>query len=152
MFSYHSRDRAYQARVRLLTDRGTEIGPTDPWGLLPLEFFRVVSLVDDVFIEHPENNRQESFCRSALDLLNSSSWTHFDERRASFVPPAGERFVALEIYLVVVDFRHCDPQDRTQVVSVELAYRHDPLAVAKTMPDPKWTFVDGPKVNGRMEG
>lgn len=89
MFSYHSGDRAYQARVRLLTDCGTAIGPTDPWGLLPLEFFRVVSLIDDIFIEHPEDNRQESFCRSALDLLNSSSWRNFDERRASFTPRGG---------------------------------------------------------------
>lgn len=58
--------------------------------------------------------------------------------------------MALEMYLVVVDFRHCDPQDRTQVVSADLAYRHDPLGVTKTISEPKWTFVDGPVVHEQM--
>ncbi|MFG2357838.1 hypothetical protein [Streptomyces sp. NPDC048521] len=140
MFSYRSRDRAYQARVRLFTDRSTVVGPADPWGLLPLEFFRVVSLVDDVFIEMREQGRQEQFCRSVIELLNTSSWSRFDERRASFTPPPGERFVAIEVYLVVVDFRVCDPQDRTDVVSAELLHRHDPLGVAAIAEAPKWTL------------
>ncbi|MFF4139491.1 hypothetical protein ACFY1B_50925 [Streptomyces mirabilis] len=140
MFSYRSRDRPLQARVRLLTDRGTAVGPADPWGLLPLEFFRVVSLIDDVFIELRERGRQEAFCRAVLDLLNRTSWSRYDERRASFAAPPGERFVAVEVFLVSVDLRICDPYDRTDVVSVELLHRHDPLGVAATADPPTWTL------------
>jgi hypothetical protein len=142
MFSYRKRATAQQLRTRLITERGSIVGPADPWGLLPLEFFRVVALLERLFFTEDDQAARERFCRQTLDRLNRRPWGGWDEVKAALVVPAGERFVALELYLVDIDFDRCEPADRTHVVAVELVHRHDPLGVAATVPPVRWRLLE----------
>ncbi|MFD0563923.1 hypothetical protein ACFQ2M_19345 [Kitasatospora saccharophila] len=141
MFAYRKRARAWQLRVRLITGDGQQVGPADPWGLLPMEFFRVVSTLERIFFTEQDHAAREEFCREVLARLNDRPWRGWDEVKAALAPPAGQRFAAMELYLVEVDFDQCDPSDRTYVVSAELLHRHDPSAVAAELPQPQWRFV-----------
>jgi hypothetical protein len=145
MFNYYLPDRFQQARVVLATDRGELVGPADPWPLLPLEFFRVISIIERVFITCEDRDVRDDFCRRVLHRLNTRPWRDWDEIRGSFRPPAGQRFAGLELYLVDVDFTRCDPVDRTHVLSADLVHRHDPEGVFAGRADRGlWRFVDGP--------
>jgi len=156
LFNYHLDDTFPQARVRLITDRGNVVGPTDPWGLLPLDFFRVVSVLERMFFAEPEtvdgrdagpdpdgaarvrNELRDRWCATVLRGLNDVAWSAFDEVRVPLRPPAGERFTAFELYLVQVDFSRFDPNDRSQVVSANLIHRYDPDGWATRVEDPFW--------------
>jgi hypothetical protein len=140
LFNYYIPDRYPQVRVRLVTDRGSVVGPTDPWGVLPLEFFRVVSVIERVFLVCEDREVKDRFCRRVLRRLDASPWSGWDEIKGSYRPPPGERFVAMDLYLVEVDFDRCDPRDRQHVVSAVLLHRHDPQRVVDT--EPEWVFVE----------
>lgn len=143
MFAYHKRDQALQMRVRLFTDDGEAIGPTDPWSLLPLEFFRVVSVLERVFHAQDDIEVRDRFCRQALERLNRRSRRAWDEVKASFRPGPGRRFVAMELYFVEVDFRTCSPFDRTEVTWAELVHRYDPTGVVAPRQEAGlWRFVE----------
>ncbi|NML48990.1 hypothetical protein HHL19_01235 [Streptomyces sp. R302] len=143
MFAYHKRDQALQMRVRLFTDDGEAVGPTDPWSLLPLEFFRVVSVLERVFHAQDDVEVRDRFCRQALERLNRRGWRAWDEVKASFSAGPGRRFVAMELYFVEVDFRTCSPYDRTEVTSAELVHRYDPEGVVADRAEaPLWRFVE----------
>ncbi|MFJ3093239.1 hypothetical protein [Streptomyces hydrogenans] len=152
MFAYHKRDQALQMRVRLFTDDGEAVGPTDPWSLLPLEFFRVVSVLERVFHAQDDVEVRDRFCRQALERLNRRGWRAWDEVKASFSAGPGRRFVAMELYFVEVDFRTCSPFDRTEVTSAELVHRYDPEGVVADQPEASlWRFVE-PLVEETGEG
>ncbi|MFI6761058.1 hypothetical protein ACIBF5_18170 [Micromonospora sp. NPDC050417] len=142
MFSYRKSHRAMQLRTRLVTASGVCVGPTDPWGLLPLEFFRVISLLERIFFTQQDMAVREEFCRGVLARLNRAPWKGWDEVKPALLAPPGQRFAALELYLVAVDFDRCDPVDRLHVESVELVHRHDPDGVAATCPPPRWRLLD----------
>lgn len=144
MFAYHKRDQALQMRVRLFTDDGTVVGPADPWALLPLEFFRVVSVLERVFHAQEDLGVRDAFCRQVLDRLNRRGWSSWDEVKAAFRPGRGRSFVAMELYFVQVDFRTCAPGDRAHVLSAELVHRFDPGGVIDPGQDPAgmWRIAD----------
>ncbi|MCM1946604.1 hypothetical protein NC315_14635 [Streptomyces sp. G2] len=143
MFAYHKRDQALQMRVRLVTDDGGTVGPTDPWSLLPLEFFRVVSVLERVFYAQDDIEVRDRFCRQTLERLNRRGWRAWDEVKASFSAGPGRRFVAMELYFVEVDFRTCSPFDRTSVTSAELVHRYDPEGVVAEQPEAElWWFAE----------
>ncbi len=135
MFSYHSRPRRPQLRVAVHDAQGTMHGPVDPWGLLPVEFFRVVSALDKVLITNQDEQVRADFCARTVALLNDVRWRDFDEVRASLEMPSGAPIAALDLYLVEVDDRACDPRDRAAVLSASLLHRHDPDGVAHVVPD-----------------
>lgn len=142
LFNYHLSDEYPQARVRLVTVEGSVVGPADPWGLLPLDFFRVVSIIERVFFTNEDVSVRERWCAAVLRGLNDAPWPSWDEVRGSLRPPAGERFAALELYLVQVDFVRCDPGDRSAVLRAELLHRHDPAGVAAGLAPPDWHLVE----------
>ncbi|MFI9003769.1 hypothetical protein [Streptomyces sp. NPDC053541] len=143
MFAYHKRDQALQMRVRLFMDDGETVGPTDPWSLLPLEFFRVVSVLERVFHAQDDVEVRDRFCRQALERLNRRGWRAWDEVKPAFRAGPGRRFVAMELYFVEVDFRTCSPFDRTEVTSAELVHRYDPAGVvAGQSAEVLWRFVE----------
>ncbi len=124
-------------------DIGHLFGPADPWALLPLEFFRVISVIERVFITCEDPHVRDDFCRKALHRLNTRPWRDWDEIRGSFRPPAGQRFVGVELHLVEVDFTRCDPTDRSQVTSVELMHRYDPEgAFARAGDQDLWRLLE----------
>ncbi|GEM30839.1 hypothetical protein NN3_18460 [Nocardia neocaledoniensis NBRC 108232] len=126
MFNYRLGDRSSQIRVVLATDSGQIDGPNDPWGLLPLEMFRIDSMFRLVFDGDVPSAVRDSFCRTVLDRLNRHSWPRWDQVRRSLRPPAGGRFVAIAVYLVLVDFTVNNPEDRADVVGTRLLHRYDP--------------------------
>ncbi|TDD20285.1 hypothetical protein [Nonomuraea diastatica] len=144
MFNYYIPDRATQLRVVLMTDKGRVIGPADPWPLLPLEFFRVISFIIRVFISSPDKVVRDRFCEAAIKGLNERPWRDWDEVRASFTAPPGERFAGMELYMVEVDFRMCDPGDRAHVLKADLIHRYDPGGWFGDAPERSfWRTVDG---------
>lgn len=143
MFAYHKRDQALQMRVRLFTDDGETTGPADPWSLLPLEFFRVVSLLERVFHTHDDVVERDRFCQRALARLNRGGWSSWDEIKGSFAPGRGRRFAAMELYFVEVDFRTCSPSDRSHVLTAELVHRYDPQGVVPVdEPAGLWRYAE----------
>ncbi|MEW2577311.1 hypothetical protein [Streptomyces syringium] len=152
MFNYRVPEAWEQLRIVLHDDRGRTTGPLDPWGLLPVEFFRVVSILESVLITNQDEPLKEEFCVRTLNRLNTAPWPDFDEVRASVALPDGRPFVALEVYLVEVDAVRCDPRDRASVLSARLLHRHDPGRV--TGPDgPHWRPAAGaPAVSGGVRG
>ncbi|MFF1447843.1 hypothetical protein ACFVYF_06770 [Streptomyces sp. NPDC058274] len=128
MFNYDLPDRWHQFRVVLHDADGNAMGPTDPWCLLPVEFFRVVSILNKMFFGSADETLRSTFCERTLHLINESPWEDFDEVRASPVSPSAAPFVALDVYLVEVD-NTCDAFDRSSVFSAELLHRHDPQGI-----------------------
>ncbi|MFJ6722353.1 hypothetical protein [Streptomyces sp. NPDC091259] len=141
MFNYTLPERWVQLRVVLYEQEGLALGPTDPWCLLPVEFFRVVSLMDQVFFSGGDPELREEFCRKTLHRLNGSPWPDFDEVRAAAQSPTGKPFVALEVYVVEVDRVRCDVFDRTSVYEPRLLHRHDPDGVTRGR-GPAWSLPD----------
>ncbi|MEU1308346.1 hypothetical protein ABZ419_05530 [Streptomyces cinnamoneus] len=152
MFNYRVPETWEQLRIVLYDDRGRTTGPQDPWGLLPVEFFRVVSILESVLIGNQDEKLKEEFCERTLHRLNTARWPDFDEVRASAALPDGRPFAALEVYLVEVDAVRCDPRDRASVLSAGLLHRHDPGRV--TGPDgPRWRPAAGSRaVSGGVRG
>lgn len=126
MFSERLGNQASQVRVILATESGRLHGPDDPWGLLPLEMFRIDSVFRLVFDGDAASTVKDSFCVTVLDRLNWHHWPRWDEVRRSLRPPIGDRFVALAVYLVLVDFERNNPDDRADVIEVRLLHRYDP--------------------------
>ncbi|MFI6764189.1 hypothetical protein [Streptomyces sp. NPDC050355] len=129
MFNYDLPEKWQQFRIVLHDADGHTTGPTDPWCLLPVEFFRVVSIMNKMFFGPAGEDLRRTFCTRTLDLVNKTSWGDFDEIRASPVSPASAPFVALDVYVVEVD-NECDAFDRSSVRTTELIHRHDPQGVA----------------------
>jgi hypothetical protein len=144
MFSYQLGDNQQQQRIRLVTDRGAVLGPTNPWGLMPVEFFRVEKILEQVFLAHSSTALKDEFSAALLNRLNKRRWRNWDEIRAPFHPPPGHQIVAMELYLVDIDFATCDPADPRQVRQATLLHRHDPLGVlAIGDSEPPWHWKKG---------
>ncbi|MFF4704390.1 hypothetical protein ACWC4D_09980 [Streptomyces sp. NPDC001288] len=131
MFNYDLPDRWHQMRVVLHDADGGAVGPTDPWCLLPVEFFRVISILNKVFFVSQDQELRTRFCERTLELINEAPWDDFDEVRASPQSPTASPFRAVDFYLVEVDDT-CDAFDRASVRSVRLLHRHDPRRIVTT--------------------
>ncbi|MCG7525364.1 hypothetical protein MHW47_13030 [Streptomyces sp. OfavH-34-F] len=102
MFNQVLPDRVPQLRVRLRDGtRWTE--PRQVYGLLPLEFFRVVDICAAVLMENEDERVRDAFCRRVVERLNTRPWKGFDEVAPSERPAAPEGFTGLELLLVTVD-------------------------------------------------
>src|SRR5262245_20893451 len=62
MFSYFMSDHQTQPRVRLITDNGLTRGPMVPWGLMPVEFFRVEKILRQVLVSNEDVEVRNAFC------------------------------------------------------------------------------------------
>ncbi|TDV48695.1 hypothetical protein [Actinophytocola oryzae] len=140
MFSYSLPDRWEQLRVVLYDTRGVSTGPMDPFGLLPVEFFRIVSIVEQVFITSSDTALRTEFCESTVRLLNNGGWRDFDEVRTNARSASGLPVAAFDLYLVEVDAVRCDPFDRASVCGATLLHRHDPREVVRDQ-EPGWRLV-----------
>ncbi|MEV5882444.1 hypothetical protein AB0L74_06935 [Streptomyces sp. NPDC052020] len=129
MFNYDLPERRHQMRIVLHDADGGVVGPTDPWCLLPVEFFRVISILNKLFFVTEDRELRTRFCERTLALINETPWDDFDEVRAAPRSPTAAPFQALDFYLVEVDDT-CDAFDRTSVCSVRLLHRHDPRGIA----------------------
>ena len=123
MFSYPLGARFPQPRVQLADMLGT----TDPlpvYGLLPVEFFRAVAIVDDVFYEPSDTELQDRFAARMLRRLNQRPWHGFDERRASIRPRTSQGWTGLRLLDVTIDLADYSPAGDQPLHEVSTFYSY----------------------------
>jgi hypothetical protein len=86
-------------KIRLYESAG-ETRLVDVWEVLPLEFFRAISVFREVYFGGSDEARRR-LASFILGELNDSPWGEFDQTYAS-ARPAG-RFVAFDFLLVDID-------------------------------------------------
>lgn len=110
MFSYPLAARFPQPRVQLCDDEGsTALMPV--YGLLPVEFFRAVAIIDDVFYECQDASLKERFAESIVHRLNTRPWRAFDEVRASVRPRTARGWTGFRLVDVMIDLDDYRPPD-----------------------------------------
>lgn len=121
MFSYPLDTRFPQPRVQLRD----ELGTTDVmsvYGLLPVEFFRAVAIIDDVFYECEDTELKDRFAERMLCRLNERPWRAFDEVRASIRPRTARGWMGLRLLDVVIDMDDYRPSDDEPLHEVQPFY------------------------------
>ena len=68
----------------------------DTGRVVPVEWYRAVGLVENVFIQESDPRRKEQVARLLLDRLNAEPWPAFDETYTSIRPAVGARMVGLD--------------------------------------------------------
>ncbi|WP_327088495.1 hypothetical protein OIE66_40300 [Nonomuraea sp. NBC_01738] len=91
-----------QLRIRL-RDGAEWTGLRQVYGLMPLEFFRVVDICAGVLLENEDPGVKDRFCETIVRRLNTRPWPGFDEVRRSERPVHPGGFTGLEILMVNVD-------------------------------------------------
>jgi hypothetical protein len=81
-------------KVLLYEDRGA-VRVADVWEVLPLEFFRAISLTQNVFYTGGDEATRERLAAFILEGLNRRPWGAFDQTYASARPSPGARFVGI---------------------------------------------------------
>ncbi|MBO0514806.1 hypothetical protein [Streptomyces beijiangensis] len=142
MFNYKLPMQWEQLRIVLYDQSGRGTKPLDPFGVLPTEFFRVVSILERIFMINKDERLRTEFCDRTLSVMSTDPWGDFDETRATVRPRNGHRFVALDLYLVEVHQDSCDPRDRSAVCEARLLHRHDPEGVIRAA-SPAWRLRAG---------
>jgi hypothetical protein len=122
MFNRVLPERIAQPRVVLVDDAGPT-GPMPVYGLLPLEFFRVMSVSSAVYLGGTDAATRDRFTERMLDRLNDHPWRAFDEVRASVRPRSG-RFTGLDLYEVWIDLSDYDPEADRPVHDQRLLYSY----------------------------
>jgi hypothetical protein len=124
MFAYDPEETYEALRVQLIDDSGEKTLVLDPWGLLPLDFFRVISALIEIYVVGEDEERKHAFGEATLAGLNGRPWSAFDEVRPQLRPPPGRRFVGFDLLYVHVDASSCDPVDRSSCVKQSVIYTH----------------------------
>jgi hypothetical protein len=91
-----------QLRIRL-RDGAEWTGLRQVYGLMPLEFFRVVDIFAGVLLENEDPEVKDRFCETVVRRLNTHPWPGFDEVRRSERPAHSDGFTGLEVVMVSVD-------------------------------------------------
>jgi hypothetical protein len=122
MFNRRLPDRLAQPRV-VLHD-GVNEYPAEPvYGMMPLEFFRVVRIFAEVFLVNEDDAIKDRFAARVIDRLNTSPWDGFDEVRPSFRPRSG-RFTGFDLYEVWIHTDDFDPRKGEPLHDTKLLYSY----------------------------
>lgn len=89
-------------RVRLHDGSGAAF-IVDPGEMLPLEFFRARSIMQDVFYAGNDERQKALLAAWMLRNLNERPWRAFDETFAAARPSEGARFVKLDVLVWGLD-------------------------------------------------
>jgi hypothetical protein len=122
MFNRVLPERIGQPRV-ILTDGAGPTRPLPVYGLLPLEFFRVMSVTGAVYLGDTDTAARDAFTERMLDRLSDHPWRAFDEVRASIRPRAG-RFTGLDLYEAWIDLSDYDPDADQPLHDLRLLYSY----------------------------
>jgi hypothetical protein len=102
MFSRIRPKQSQTYKIRLYEEAG-ESRLVDVWEVLPLEFFRAISVIREVFVNSNDAEKQRALAAYIIDTLNNSPWDAFDQTYASVRPQT--RFVGLELLQIELDLR-----------------------------------------------
>ncbi|MFI7210900.1 hypothetical protein [Micromonospora maritima] len=123
MFNRTLPSRFPQPRVTLHDPAGSqELLPV--YGLLPLEFFRVVSIMAEVFLVNQDEAIKHRFAERVLRRLNTRPWAAFDEVHASHRPLGPAGFHGLDLYAVTLDLDDYDPRVDRPLHQPELLFSY----------------------------
>ncbi|MEV4398201.1 hypothetical protein [Nonomuraea sp. NPDC049607] len=111
-----------QLRIRL-RDGDEWTGLRQVYGLMPLEFFRVVDIFATVLLENTDDEVKERFCRTILDRLNTRPWPNYDEVRRSERPTHPRGFTGLEVIMVSIDVGDYSMTDDGPLYDHQVLYR-----------------------------
>jgi hypothetical protein len=81
-------------KVLLYEDSGA-VRTADVWEVLPLEFFRAISLTQRAFYAGDDEARKERLAAFILESLNRRPWGAFDQTYQAARPSPGARFVGI---------------------------------------------------------
>jgi hypothetical protein len=123
LFHYQSPQRVQEIRVRLFDDRGNSTPILDTWGLLPLEYFRVISILRQIYISNKDENIKQNFSIKMLKRLNKRPWKPFDEIKSPIRSFSGRPFIGFELLLVDIDLNTYNPFDRSSYTRQQVLYR-----------------------------
>lgn len=88
----------------VLTDSEGRTYFVHPGRVIPIEYSRCSSLVRNLYASgHRE--KQEKLCEYALNRLNGSPWTAFDEMFSAMKPPPSAHFTALHFEHHLIEFQ-----------------------------------------------
>lgn len=120
-YNVFSRVRPLQSqtlKARLYEEDGS-LRLVNVWELLPLEFFRAISVIQKVYIEGNNQEAQTQLAQYILHTLNTSPWNNFDQTYPSARPTS--RFVGMEILRVEVDLH--TPKEELGEETIVFSYR-----------------------------
>jgi hypothetical protein len=110
-------------RVRLHDSAGgTQL--VDPGQAVPVEWYRASGLVENVFVNDGDRERQGALAALLLERLNTAPWPAFDEAHASARPPQGTHFVGLDVVRCHLDLRGHEAGAVVRPVKVEVVYSY----------------------------
>lgn len=125
--SYNMFNRRLPARLaqpRVVLYDGSGAGPAQPvYGMMPLEFFRVVQIFGEVFLANDDDALKDRFAARVIGRLNTSPWRGFDEVRASYRPRSG-RFTGFDLLEVWIDTADFDPRAGEPLYDTRLLYSY----------------------------
>jgi hypothetical protein len=122
MFNRTLPRRFAQLRIKL-RDGDEWTGLRQVYGLMPLEFFRVVDIFAAVLLENEDDELKDRFCRTVLRRLNTRPWRASDEVRRSERPTHHRGFTGLEVLMVTVDVGDYSMADDGPLYDVQVLYR-----------------------------
>jgi hypothetical protein len=102
MFSQLRKTQSQTLKIRLYESNG-EPRLVDVWEVLPLEFFRAISVIRQVYFEAEDEQTKTALASYILHALNDSPWGNFDQQYPSARPI--ERFIGLDLLRVELDLR-----------------------------------------------
>ncbi|GAA3836819.1 hypothetical protein GCM10022226_68440 [Sphaerisporangium flaviroseum] len=111
-----------QLRIRL-RDGDEWTGLRQVYGLMPLEFFRVVDIFAVILLENQDEELKDRFCRTILRRLNTRPWAAFDEVGRSERPTHPRGFTGLEVLMVTVDVADYRMADDGPLYDHQVLYR-----------------------------
>jgi hypothetical protein len=121
MFSQLRKTQSQTFKVRLYESTG-EPRLVDVWEVLPLEFFRAISVIRQVYLEAKDEQAKTALSSYILGALNDSPWGNFDQTYPSARPAT--RFIGLDLLRVELDLR--EPTITLGEETLLFSYREQP--------------------------
>lgn len=125
--SYNMFNRCLPARLaqpRVALHDGSGTGPLQPvYGMMPLEFFRVVRIFAEMFLGNDDEAVQQRFAARVVDRLNREPWEAFDEVRRSYRPRSGQ-ITGFDLYEVWIDMADFDPAEGGPLHDTKLLFSY----------------------------
>ncbi|WP_188188817.1 hypothetical protein [Nonomuraea sp. SYSU D8015] len=120
MFNRCLPERFAQPRVTLYDEfRSYPMLPV--YGLLPLEFFRVVAICGAVYLGD-DDDLKDQFTASVLKGLNDAPWQAFDEVKASYRAESPRGFTGMDVFETWIDLADYDPRAGGPLHDTKLLY------------------------------
>jgi hypothetical protein len=121
MFSQVRPTQSQTFKIRLYEATGAS-RLVDVWEILPLEFFRAISVVREVYLNNNDTQTQKALASYILRALNEAPWGNFDQTYPSARPQT--HFLGFDLLRVELDLR--EPIIKLGAETLLFSYREAP--------------------------